>query len=116
MATRTLESRFERMSVNDENDPGDGTKYQKSKVCLQSPSELNDAHKDIDYIFDRFNLSIISEYWQGQSPQDCFTKSKHNKHNSHGAFPSRAMESFKHAKWVWITPKKRHFEFITRIR
>lgn len=32
MATRVLESRFERMSVNDENDPGDGSKYQKSKV------------------------------------------------------------------------------------
>ena len=32
MATRTLESRFERMSVNDENDIGDGSKYQKAKV------------------------------------------------------------------------------------
>lgn len=32
MATRTLESRFEHMSVNDENDPGDGNKYPKSKV------------------------------------------------------------------------------------
>ncbi|EMR70597.1 Serine/threonine-protein kinase ark1 [Eutypa lata] len=33
MAARTLESRFERMSVNDENDPGDGSKhYQKTKV------------------------------------------------------------------------------------
>jgi aurora kinase len=33
MATRGLESRFERLSVNDENDPGDGSKaYQKSKV------------------------------------------------------------------------------------
>ncbi|RYP45376.1 hypothetical protein DL768_008266 [Monosporascus sp. mg162] len=33
MAARTLEARFERMSVNDENDPGDGSKpYQKSKV------------------------------------------------------------------------------------
>lgn len=31
MSTRVLESRFERMSVNDENDPGDGSKY-KSKV------------------------------------------------------------------------------------
>ncbi len=34
MTTRVLESRFERMSVNDENDPGDGSKYQKSKVVL----------------------------------------------------------------------------------
>lgn len=33
MATRTLESRLERMSVQDENDPADGTKhYSKSKV------------------------------------------------------------------------------------
>jgi hypothetical protein len=36
MATRTLESRFEHLSVNDENDPNDGTKYQKSKVNTAS--------------------------------------------------------------------------------
>lgn len=36
MASRALESRFERMSVNDENDPGDGSKYLKSKVLFQS--------------------------------------------------------------------------------
>jgi hypothetical protein len=40
MATRTLESRFERMSVNDENDPGDGNKYQKSKVCFELYDKL----------------------------------------------------------------------------
>ncbi|RBQ68320.1 hypothetical protein FVER14953_21045 [Fusarium verticillioides] len=36
MATRTIEARFERMSVNDENDPlGDGSKlYSKTKVCV----------------------------------------------------------------------------------
>jgi aurora kinase, other len=35
MAARTMEARFERMSVNDENDPGDGSKtYQKAKVNL----------------------------------------------------------------------------------
>lgn len=34
MAARTLEARFERMSVHDENDPGEtGKLYQKSKVC-----------------------------------------------------------------------------------
>lgn len=34
MATRTLEARFERMSVNDENDPGENARlYQKTKVC-----------------------------------------------------------------------------------
>jgi aurora kinase len=40
MATRALESRFERMSVNDENDPGNnGTHYYKSKVHeMQSQS------------------------------------------------------------------------------
>jgi len=39
MATRALEARFERMSVNDENDPGDGSRlYQKTKVGLPSPS------------------------------------------------------------------------------
>ncbi|KAH8588958.1 kinase-like domain-containing protein [Bisporella sp. PMI_857] len=32
MATRTLESRFEHLSVNDENDAGDGSKYQRSKA------------------------------------------------------------------------------------
>ncbi|KAK7746152.1 spindle assembly checkpoint kinase [Diatrype stigma] len=41
MAARTLEARFERMSVNDENDPGDGTKhYQKSKVAATTSSQL----------------------------------------------------------------------------
>lgn len=35
MATRTLESRFERMSVNDENEPVDGGKlYSKTQVGL----------------------------------------------------------------------------------
>ncbi|KAG5658944.1 hypothetical protein KAF25_007497 [Fusarium avenaceum] len=38
MATRTIEARFERMSVNDENDPlGDGSKlYSKSKQTISS--------------------------------------------------------------------------------
>ncbi|PBP21542.1 threonine protein kinase [Diplocarpon rosae] len=36
MTTRALESRFERMSVNDENDAGDGSKYQKSKITTTS--------------------------------------------------------------------------------
>ncbi|KAM7223598.1 hypothetical protein V8F06_001072 [Rhypophila decipiens] len=37
MATRTLEARFERMSVNDENDPGDGTRiYTKTKTAASS--------------------------------------------------------------------------------
>ena len=47
MATRTIEARFERMSVNDENDPlGDGSKMYKSKVrparlsCLTLESTL----------------------------------------------------------------------------
>lgn len=34
MATRTLESRFERMSVADENEPVDGNKSYKSKVTI----------------------------------------------------------------------------------
>ncbi len=34
MATRTLEARFECMTVNDENDPGEANRlYLKSKVC-----------------------------------------------------------------------------------
>ncbi|PBP27024.1 threonine protein kinase [Diplocarpon rosae] len=36
MTTRVLESRFERMSVNDENDAGEGSKYQKSKITTTS--------------------------------------------------------------------------------
>ncbi|KAH8889546.1 serine/threonine-protein kinase [Thozetella sp. PMI_491] len=37
MAGRTLEARFERMSVNDENDPGDGSRmYQKAKGIASS--------------------------------------------------------------------------------
>ncbi|KAJ4268512.1 spindle assembly checkpoint kinase [Fusarium torreyae] len=40
MATRTIEARFERMSVNDENDPlGDGSKlYSKTKAMVSSTS------------------------------------------------------------------------------
>jgi aurora kinase len=45
MATRTLESRFEHMSVNDENDPIDGNKYQKTKV-LHAP-KLRDIAKKV---------------------------------------------------------------------
>lgn len=42
MATRTIEARFERMSVNDENDPGDGTKHYSKKVCIvTSNGEVN---------------------------------------------------------------------------
>ncbi|KAM3081650.1 spindle assembly checkpoint kinase [Clarireedia jacksonii] len=37
MATHALETRFERMSVNDENDPGEGKKY-KSKIATTAPS------------------------------------------------------------------------------
>ena len=37
MATRTLEARFEGLTVNDENDPGDGGKlYTKTKVAFAS--------------------------------------------------------------------------------
>jgi aurora kinase len=38
-AARALEARFERMSVNDENDPGDGGKhYVKAKVSTTALS------------------------------------------------------------------------------
>ncbi|KAG9229734.1 kinase-like domain-containing protein [Amylocarpus encephaloides] len=38
MATRVLESRFEHLSVNDENEPADGAKYQKSKMITTTVS------------------------------------------------------------------------------
>lgn len=44
MASRTLEARFERMSVNDENDPGDGSKYQKSKITSTTVSNSQLSH------------------------------------------------------------------------
>jgi hypothetical protein len=58
MAARTIEARFERMSVNDENDPGDGTKlYSKAKVGSNSTFRLlvvsnlvSVGHPCIDYI------------------------------------------------------------------
>ncbi|TPX09811.1 uncharacterized protein E0L32_009002 [Thyridium curvatum] len=40
MATRTLEARFERMSVNDENDSGEARLYQKSKGVVTTTSQL----------------------------------------------------------------------------
>ncbi|EOO04382.1 putative aur protein kinase protein [Phaeoacremonium minimum UCRPA7] len=45
MASRTLEQRFERMSVNDENDPGDGTRlYTKSKgIATSTVTQLSQS-------------------------------------------------------------------------
>jgi len=44
MATRAIEARFERMSVNDENDPGDGSKlYAKVKVHTETARDPNTA-------------------------------------------------------------------------
>ncbi|CAI0652565.1 Serine/threonine-protein kinase ark1 [Colletotrichum fructicola] len=40
MATRTLESRFERMSVNDENDPCDGSKLYSKAQSIVKTSQL----------------------------------------------------------------------------
>ncbi|KAF6837899.1 serine threonine-protein kinase eg2 [Colletotrichum plurivorum] len=40
MTSRTLEARFERMSVNDENDPGDGTKLYSKTQSLVKTSQL----------------------------------------------------------------------------
>ena len=39
MATRTLEARFEHLTVNDENDPGDGTQLYQKKVSVPPPFE-----------------------------------------------------------------------------
>lgn len=54
MATRTIEARFERMSVNDENDPlGDGSKlYSKSKVSSRYIVVLHRLLTGIDHLFD----------------------------------------------------------------
>ncbi|KAK6079273.1 serine threonine-protein kinase eg2 [Seiridium cupressi] len=46
MAARALESRFERMSVNDENDPGDAGKlYQKSKATVTTTQLSHSASR-----------------------------------------------------------------------
>jgi hypothetical protein len=38
MTTRVLEASFDRLSVNDENDPGENAPvYQKTKVCPEHP-------------------------------------------------------------------------------
>ncbi|KAF4469975.1 AUR kinase [Fusarium albosuccineum] len=45
MATRTIEARFERMSVNDENDPlGDGSKLYTKTKAIVSTSSSQSAH------------------------------------------------------------------------
>ncbi|KAL8419608.1 hypothetical protein RB594_002700 [Gaeumannomyces avenae] len=52
MASRTLESRFERMSVNDENDPDNGGRtYQKSKVMATSSQAAGGANGTRPNIF-----------------------------------------------------------------
>ena len=71
MASRTLEQRFERMSVNDENDPGDGTRlYTKSKVCIiQCPIvHLAVISQFIGYC-DVNRDPIIAEHEQAESVQ-----------------------------------------------
>lgn len=100
MATRTLESRFERMSVNDENDPGDGTKYQKSKVH-------NDKYiRNMTVILTQlahlncFEFPIIPKFWSSQPLEDRITKSKHNKYDCYRAFPGGTMARVKYAQWI----------------
>ncbi|TVY38943.1 Serine/threonine-protein kinase [Lachnellula subtilissima] len=45
MATRALESRFEHLSVNDENDPGNGSKY-KSKMIASTTSSTTQTSQN----------------------------------------------------------------------
>jgi hypothetical protein len=81
MATRTLESRFEHMSVNDENDPADGNKYQKTKVHQRHKLRVI-AKKVIDnHIFNDIHFSIITNCKPVQSIEVCSAKSKYNQHN-----------------------------------
>jgi hypothetical protein len=98
MATRVLESRFERMSVNDENDPGDGMKYQKSKVLHQHKLLRFCANfSGGNFYFNNIHTTV-SKCRPSQSAEACITESKHNKHHRYRPLPSSSMESFEYAK------------------
>ena len=45
MATRTLEARFEHLTVNDENDPSDGTQLYPKKVRTRFPSVKKEEYR-----------------------------------------------------------------------
>ena len=114
MATRTLESRFERMSVNDENDQGEG-KY-KSKVRNISGLHNIMLTSPLDGIVFQLELSIITKREPRKSPQNCIAKPKHNKHSGHRSFPGSPMEELEHAEWSNVTTAQTYLGFFSWIR
>jgi hypothetical protein len=105
------------MSVNDENDPGDGNKYQKSKASSLSLVNNEDSADLIkDYLCCSFEFSIIPKLRSSQSPEDCFTKSKHDKHDCQCSFTSSTMARVKYAQWIRVTSMESNIRFISRIR
>jgi hypothetical protein len=113
MATRILESRFEHMSVNDENDPGDGSKYQKPKVNSLNLVDDGSVTDPIpDYLYGSSEFSIIPEFRSNQSPEDCITKPKHSKHDCDRSFPSSTMARVKYAHWIRVASRQNNINFI----
>lgn len=116
MATRTLESRFERMSVNDENAPGDGYKPLKSKVngTLKLTHPQADADKDGHY-FDVLSANV-AKHESCQSSEDSFTESKHDQHCCHTSLSSWTMASLQHPQFDWLSASERTWRIDARIR
>ena len=95
MATRTLESCFDRLSVNDENDPGEsGRLYVKPKVCIELSYSLTPIQ--IANLSDhRLNHKHHPHQPQPDEPlqgRSAITKHKHRHSHRHAPLPSRSME------------------------
>lgn len=112
MALRTLESRFEGMSVNDENDPGDGGKqYLKSKVMRTIPSFFSLTYMISDVCHE---YTIDSEPESIQPSEDCSFEYKYKyNHNSDRIFSSCSVERLKLASQSCLSAPAAPFDFIT---
>jgi hypothetical protein len=106
MAARTLESRFERMSVNDENAPTDGAKYQKTKVSSAHCTEISFTDHLEDCLDIDLYYPIVTKCKPCQSSQNRHAKSKLNKYSGYCTLPSRTMAKLKHANCNCIATTK----------
>lgn len=96
MAARTLEARFERMSVNDENDPlGDGSKiYSKSKVrMIRSCYRPHDDQVLTVTGGNCFGILATPPRRQSTEPLQGCASITNQQHRRHPAFAGRATKS-----------------------
>ena len=121
MAIRSIESRLECLSVNDENDqPNGGGIYQKSKVKLNYTVEdvaniLSGVPLDRNiHIRARIRYSINVEYEPSQSIKACSPKQQRcnreifNHHHCYSGLTDVTMARLKHATTSSVSTSQRH--------